>query len=136
MATRTEPARRSTRQLATVLAAVRASGVEHPSAECIHAEVRRRLPQISLGTVYRNLQRLADDGLIGVTRPGGGPARYDPTPGGHDHFVCCACGHIEDVPGSRPRAGWRAARRAGHLVASHALVLYGHCRDCRGQAPA
>ena len=136
MAARTEPLRRTTRQLATVLAVVRASGVEHPSAERVFAEVRRQLPRISLGTVYRNLQRLAADGVIGVTHPHGGPARYDPTPGGHDHFVCRGCGRIDDIPGSRPAAGARAARRAGHLVASHALVLYGQCRDCRAGMPA
>ena len=113
-----------------MLAAVRASGSEHPSAERVFVEVRRRLPRVSLGTVYRNLQRLAAEGRIGVTHPDGGPARYDPTPGGHDHFVCRSCGRIEDLPGTRPVVGWRAARRAGHRVASHALVLYGSCRDC------
>jgi Fe2+ or Zn2+ uptake regulation protein len=131
MATRTEPARRRTRQLATVLAAVRASGVEHPTAERVFAEVRRQLPRISLGTVYRNLQRLAADGAIGVTRPAGGPARFDPTPGGHDHFVCRTCGRLDDLPASPPWTVWRAAERAGHAVASHALLLYGVCRDCR-----
>jgi Fe2+ or Zn2+ uptake regulation protein len=136
MAACAEPARRRTRQLATVLAAVRASGVQHPTAERVFAEVRRQLPRISLGTVYRNLQRLAADGVIGVTHPEGGAARFDPTPGGHDHFVCRACGRIDDLPASSPRAVWRAARRAGHAVSSHALLLYGECRDCRSAAGA
>jgi Fur family transcriptional regulator, peroxide stress response regulator len=128
-----EPVRRRTRQLATVLAAVRASGVAHPTAERIFADVRRELPRISLGTVYRNLQRLAAEGVIGVTHPDGGPARFDPTPGGHDHFVCRTCGRLEDLPSSPPDAGRRAARQAGHAVTSHALVLYGACRDCRSE---
>ena len=136
MATRLEPARRTTRQLALVLEAVQGSGVEHPSADRVFERVRRRLPRISLGTVYRNLQRLAAEGRIGVTYVEGRAARYDPTPTGHDHFVCQACGRIEDVIARRPVAGWRAARRAGHLVTAHALVLYGRCRACRPGAPA
>ncbi|HUE30441.1 MAG TPA: transcriptional repressor, partial [Verrucomicrobiae bacterium] len=82
-------------------------------------------------TVYRNLQRLAEDGRIGVTYLEGRVARYDPTPSTHDHFVCEACGRIEDLTPSRPMTGLRAARRAGHLVTGHAYVLTGRCRSCR-----
>ena len=71
--------RRSTRQLSVVLEAVRSSGVEHPSADRVFARVRKVLPRISLGTVYRNLQRLAEEGRIGVTYLEGRVARYDPT---------------------------------------------------------
>ena len=120
--------RRQTRQLALVLEAVRASGVEHPSAERVFERVRVALPRISLGTVYRNLQRLAAEGRIGVTHLDGRVARYDPTPAPHDHFVCRACGRIEDVA---PRELPGAAVPAGHIVTSHALVVYGECRDGR-----
>src|SRR6185369_12240644 len=89
--------RRVTRQLAVVLDAVRHSGVEHPSADRVYERVRGVLPRISLGTVYRNLQRLAADGRIGVTHLEGRVARYDPTPAGHDHFVCRTCGRVDDL---------------------------------------
>jgi Fur family peroxide stress response transcriptional regulator len=131
MAAETPRARRMTRQLALVLEAVRSSGVEHPNAERVFERVRQALPHISLGTVYRNLQRLAADGCIGVTHLEGRVARYDPTPAGHDHFVCRQCGRIEDLEATPPDNGLRAAERAGHLVTSHAFVLYGCCRDCR-----
>lgn len=131
MAASRAPVRRTTRQLAVVLEAVRSSGVEHPSAERVFARVRRVLPRISLGTVYRNLQRLALEGRIGVTNLADRVARFDPTPAPHDHFVCGTCGRVEDLPGVRPVAGLRLARRAGHQVSSHALVLYGRCRGCR-----
>jgi Fe2+ or Zn2+ uptake regulation protein len=123
--------RRRTRQLAVVLDAVRASGVEHPSAERVHECVRRVLPTISLGTVYRNLQRLTDEGRIGVAQLEGRVSRYDPTPAAHDHFVCRRCGRVDDLDASVPLEGMRAARRAGHVVTSHAIVLYGHCRSCQ-----
>ena len=130
MATSERRARRTTRQLALVLETVRASGTEHPSADQVFARVRRQLPRISLGTVYRNLQRLAREGRIGVTYLEGRVTRYDPTPALHDHFVCQRCGRIDDLAVGPPREGLSAARRAGHEVTSHALVLYGACRDC------
>ena len=130
MAVETRPARRTTRQLSLVLEAVKSSGVEHPSAERVFERVRHTLPRISLGTVYRNLQRLAAEGRIGVTYLESRVAHYDPTPAGHDHFVCRLCGRIEDVAPTRPAGGIRAARRAGHVVTSHAVVLHGRCRDC------
>jgi len=134
MAARPEPARRTTRQLALVLEVVESSGVEHPSAERVFEMVRRQLPHISLGTVYRNLQRLTAEGRIGVTYLEGRAARYDPTSTDHDHFLCRTCGRIEDLPTTRPAAGLRVARRAGHVVTSHALVLYGRCRGCQSGA--
>ncbi len=124
------PGRRSSRQLEVVHAAVAASGTAHPTAETIFDDVRRRLPRISLGTVYRNLQRLVDEGRIGVAQIGARSLRYDATATPHDHFVCRQCGRIDDVGASIPEAGREAAERAGHAVLAHALVLYGHCRGC------
>ena len=124
--------RRTTRQLALVLEAVQASGIEHPTADRVFRHVRRELPTISLGTVYRNLQRLVADGRISAAPLGARVARYDPRPTPHDHFVCQDCGRIEDITVSRSSGGARAARRAGHEVSSRALVLYGRCRACRG----
>ena len=131
MAGEAESGRRTTRQLTHVLEAVQGSATEHPSADRVFEQVRRRLPRISLATVYRNLQRLAAEGRIGVLHVEGRAARYDPTPGRHDHFVCRECGRIIDLVPTRPVGGWRAAGRAGHLVTAHALVLYGRCRTCR-----
>jgi len=128
------PGRRRTRQLEVVLEAVRDSGVEHPSADRVFERVRCVLPRISLGTVYRNLQRLAAEGQIGAVDVAGRSTRYDPTPHEHDHFICRICGRLDDVPVTRPAAGLRAASRAGHLVTSHALLLRGVCRDCRRSA--
>ena len=136
MAAERAASRRSTRQLARILETVERSGVEHPSAERVFETVRRSLPRISLGTVYRNLQRLAAEGRIGMAHLDGRAARYDPTPAPHDHFVCQGCGRIEDLAPSPPMAGLRTARRAGHLVTSHALVLYGRCRPCREGSPS
>lgn len=122
--------RRQTRQLALVLAAVQSAGTVHPTADDVCGRVRRVLPNVSLGTVYRNLQRLAAEGRIGVAQVGSRVARYDPTPTPHDHFVCEACGRIDDLTAPPPAALGQAALDAGHHVTAHALVLYGRCSDC------
>jgi Fe2+ or Zn2+ uptake regulation protein len=134
MAEGTREGRRVTPQLAVVLEAVRTSGSEHPTAERIYDRVRRLLPSISLGTVYRNLQRLVHDGQIGAAQLGARSLHYDPTPTAHDHFVCRQCGHVEDLHVESPEPLHQAAGRAGHEVTSHTLVLYGRCRDCRERA--
>jgi Fur family peroxide stress response transcriptional regulator len=123
--------RRTTPQLAVVLEAVRSSGAEHPTAERIYERVRRVLPSISLGTVYRNLQRLVHEGKIGAAQLGARSLQYDPTATPHDHFVCRSCGRVEDLVAGAPEPLRDSARRVGHDVMSHTLVLYGQCRDCR-----
>ena len=125
-----QPIRRDTRQRALVLAAVQSAGAMHPTADDVCVCVRRVLPAVSLGTVYRNLQRLAEEGRIGVAQVGSRVARYDPTPTRHDHFVCEACGRIDDLGVPPPASIRQAAEQSGHHVATHALVLYGRCRDC------
>ena len=124
--------RRTTPQLAVVLEAVRTSGAEHPTAERIYDRVRRVLPSISLGTVYRNLQRLVQEGQIGAAQLGARSLHYDPTAAPHDHFVCRGCGRVEDLTVDAPEPLHDPAHRAGHAVTSHTLVLYGQCRSCRG----
>jgi len=113
-----------------VLAAVRDSGSEHPTAAHVHRRVRRTLPRVSLGTVYRNLERLVGEGTIAVADVGARPLRYDPVPSPHDHFVCRACGGIEDLPSVGPTLHLRRLRRAGHRIEAHATVVYGRCRRC------
>jgi Fe2+ or Zn2+ uptake regulation protein len=122
---------RSTRQLALVLAAVQDSGPTHPTADAIWTTVRRVLPRISRGTVYRNLQRLAADGRIAIAHVGGRTVRWDPTLAPHDHFVCERCGRVDDLGSELPAASVAAAERSGHRVRAHATVLYGRCASCR-----
>src|SRR5215510_3450213 len=116
--------RRTTPQLAVVLEAVRTSGTDHPTAERIYERVRRVLPSISLGTVYRNLQRLVQEGRIGAAHLGARSLQYDPTATPHDHFVCRLCGRVEDLVATAADPVRDPARRAGHEVTSHTLVLY------------
>ncbi len=71
---------------------------DHPSADIIYEEVRKFLPRISLGTVYRNLEIMSEAGTIMKLETGGSIKRFDPFPDPHPHFRCIKCGAIEDLP--------------------------------------
>ena len=126
---------RRTRQLAAVAAIVNAAH-DHPSAEEVHRRVRRKLPRVSLGTVYRNLQKLAGQQRIRVVQLADSAARYDGMLEEHDHFMCERCGAVTDLlrKHSLTRTTWPDLGRAGYAVRSHALTFYGVCPKCRAAA--
>ena len=123
--------KRASRQLAAVYTALRGDH-SHPSADEIYQRVRRTLPRISLGTVYRNLQRLVEEGKLRVVLLGERIARYDPMIAEHDHFICQQCGRVEDVLLERDRQVNVAPLVAqGFTVTTHRLAIHGLCQQCR-----
>lgn len=88
---------RRTIQRDAVLAAVKQAD-HHPDAKWVFGEVSRTIPDISLGTVYRALASLIEEGLIREYRQVDGPVLYDPNTEAHDHIRCRRCDHIEDIP--------------------------------------
>jgi Fe2+ or Zn2+ uptake regulation protein len=125
---------RRTRQLAAVYDVVRAAH-DHPTAEDVCQRVRRSLPTVSLGTVYRNLQKLAAQQRVRIVHLTDRAARYDAMLADHDHFLCEQCGTVIDLP--RPRTAepdCTALGRAGYRVRAHALTFYGRCPECRQTA--
>ncbi len=122
--------RRRTRQRQLVLEAV-ASTDAHPTAEWVYERVRRRLPRISLGTVYRNLQLLVAEGRLRSWERGR-TTRYDADLGPHDHFSCRRCGLLLDLERApRAFAEERRLRARGHEIEDRVLEFVGICRDCR-----
>src|SRR5258705_3747297 len=95
--------RRLTRARRLILEIVRASDA-HPSAAAVYRDVRRRLPRVSLATVYRNLRMLAAEGLL-IERAAAAGMRFDGNTAAHDHFTCVACGPIYDGPARGARGG-------------------------------
>jgi len=118
-----------------ILEVVRASAA-HPSAAVVYARVRRRLPRVSLGTVYRNLRMLAAQGLLRERADGTG-LRFDGNTAPHDHFTCVVCGRIFDVPpqGRGAVAAARVASTTGFEVLDHRVEFYGRCAACRRRGP-
>jgi|APFre7841882630_1041343.scaffolds.fasta_scaffold73068_2 Fe2+ or Zn2+ uptake regulation protein len=122
--------RRSTRQRRLVLEAV-AGTKSHPTAEWVYETVRREMPRVSLGTVYRNLQVLVDEGRIRSFEREG-RIRYDADLDLHDHFSCDRCGLLMDIPrASEALPAERRLRARGYAVAGRTLEFHGLCRKCR-----
>lgn len=122
---------RMTRQRAAILAELRTTKT-HPTAEEIHARVRCRLPRISLGTVYRNLELLVRDGEI--LRIDGGPdgRRFDGDVSPHLHVRCLRCGRIADVSGVAPTPALEGLTAAGFSLLRSHIELEGLCDQCAG----
>lgn len=105
----------------------------HPTADELSRAVRRRLPAVSTATVYRNVQQLAAAEVISRLERASDVIRYDANPAAHHHFICTACGQVEDVyletvryRIDRRRTGFRASG-----VTSCEVQLRGLCRRCR-----
>jgi Fur family peroxide stress response transcriptional regulator len=104
---------------------------EHPAAETIYARVRKRIPAISLDTVYRTLRLLEKKGLISRVGALGEKTRFDANTDRHHHFVCTACGFIGDIY----HEGWNDFRTPSDVgamgtVNSIHVELRGLCKAC------
>jgi Fur family peroxide stress response transcriptional regulator len=109
-----------------------ASTKEHPDAETIYARVRRRIPAISLDTVYRTLRLLEKRGLVSRVGSLNESTRFDANTDRHHHFVCTKCGYIGDVYHEE----WNDFRlpsnvRAMGSVNSVHVELRGLCKACQ-----
>lgn len=106
----------------------------HPTADEVYAAIRRQFPSISLGTVYRNLNLLSENGEIKKLSYTTGPDHFDYDTSRHYHFVCRECGRVYDMPLESIEAVNRAAEEyAPGAVDSHELVFYGVCNACLGR---
>lgn len=122
--------RRNTRQRKLVLDAVRQS-YNHPTADEIYNVVRAQDDKISRGTVYRNLNLLADAGeILSIKTPGG--SRFDRTIEPHAHIICTSCSRVIDVPlPFDAQIDAKASEQIGWHVTSHYTIFEGLCPDCR-----
>lgn len=118
-----------------ILSVVR-STMDHPTAAWVYAEARRRLPRIGLGTVYRNLERLAAEGLIREIRGVPGPARFDRNIERHYHIRCLGCGRVNDLRiGVTDHLEQEAARATDFVILGHQVEIQGLCPGCHDETP-
>src|SRR2546427_12066526 len=121
---------RTTRQLEQVFTALQGDH-SHPFAHEIYQRVHKRLPRISLATVYRNLHSLVEEGKIRTLLLDEQAARYDPDTSEHDHFVCERCGRVGDLFLRRARRiDLTSLAKQGYVVTTHTLTVHGMCRVC------
>ncbi|MGI6566985.1 MAG: transcriptional repressor [Firmicutes bacterium] len=125
---------RNTKQREVILSVLRGTDT-HPTADWIYQEVRRELPNISLGTIYRNLRILVESGDALELSFSGESSRFDGNPKNHYHFACTKCGNVYDIDLPVVDGLNDAAEKlSGHKVKSHRLEFYGICQECDGSA--
>lgn len=104
---------------------------DHPTADIVYMNVRKTFPNISLGTVYRNLTLLADIGEIARIRVGDGVDHFDADTSLHYHFICKECNSIIDLDmENMAEMNETANRNFDGLIEGHITYFYGKCGNC------
>ncbi|MEE8492920.1 MAG: Fur family transcriptional regulator [Nitrospirales bacterium] len=109
-----------------------AGRADHPTAEALHRQVRRRYPMISPNTVYYTLGVLKEAGLVHEVNYWHDRARFDANINLHHHLICLSCRRIQDLSDAgldRLQVSSRA--RAGFDITGHRVEFHGHCAACR-----
>jgi Fe2+ or Zn2+ uptake regulation protein len=103
----------------------------HPTADQIYDEVRKKIPNISKGTVYRNLKVLQEMGLISELSHNGTVSRFEVKQESHYHFRCEKCGRVFDIDQPVDKElDRKVALRTGFKISHHQLEFRGLCHDC------
>lgn len=124
---------RNTKQRQVVLDIIRSTD-SHPTADWVYEQVRKVIPNISLGTVYRLLGRLQEEGLVVQLEAGSRKSRFDGRPGPHQHIICERCGCITDVPDVLDASATeRIQQVTGYRVHAHRVEWIGLCPQCQGE---
>jgi len=104
----------------------------HPSADQVWEKVKKKLPRISLATVYRNLELLADNELIVRLDFPNQPRRYDGDTSDHCHIFCVECGRIDDIfYRYQPRLVSKICEESGYKIIGYRLHILGICPECQ-----
>lgn len=122
---------RHSKQRKLILEVLRQSK-EHPSADWVYREVKREIPNISLGTVYRNLKLLKETGDVAEISCDGNEGRFDGNPHLHYHITCQNCGKITDVNNIILNdIEEKVAASTGFKITNHCVGFAGICHDCQ-----
>ena len=126
-----EPGAKHFRKRDAILAYLRSTD-QHPSAETVYAALKAGIPDLSLGTVYRNISLFKQQGLIASLGSVDGVERYDGNTCPHVHFVCTGCGTVTDLHGMHvpEELNKAAAKEADAIVETCHLTFHGRCRTC------
>ena len=102
---------------------------DHPTADMIYNSAREIEPNISLGTVYRNLKLLADEGVIITLETQDKRLHYDGDLSRHSHFICESCGKIIDL--FKPSKAPDELSELGLTLSGEKCIYYGSCQNCQ-----
>lgn len=105
---------------------------DHPTAETVYLNIKEEFPNISLGTVYRNLSLLSDIGEIQKLSTGVGPDRFDGNAAPHYHFICKDCGSVLDLKiDGLDHINILAGQGFDGEIEGHVAYFYGKCPCCK-----
>ncbi|MCL2789542.1 MAG: transcriptional repressor [Desulfobulbus sp.] len=127
-----EQSLRMTHQREIILDELR-HGKIHPTADELYERIKKRLPRVSLATVYRNLETLSELGLIRKLSICGRQKRFDWDPGDHDHVYCIQCQRIDNITLAVPAPQFEPMQKRGYRIIGHRVEFSGLCPDCLRQ---
>ena len=108
---------------------------DHPTADNIYMEVRKDFPNISLGTVYRNLSLLTKLGKIQKITCDDHADHFDGELHHHAHFVCTSCGCLQDFPFHLEPASYENAHKEFQgMISEYSILFRGKCASCIEQS--
>ena len=127
-----EPRTKHFKKREAILECLRSTNT-HPSAEWVHAKLRETFPDISLGTVYRNLSMFKEQGLVISVGTVNGIERFDANTEPHVHFVCTGCDAVIDLPQIPvpTSLGAPAESSTGCRIEGCQLTFTGKCGACQ-----
>ncbi|CEP81340.1 transcriptional repressor [Paraclostridium sordellii] len=121
------------KQRELILNAVRDNTI-HPTADYIYDYLKKNNPNLSLGTVYRNLSQLVNHGFIQKVSIPGFPDRFDGNISEHNHMICEICGNIQDIQCDTLRNIPNVISDELDLeITSCNVILQGICKNCKNK---
>lgn len=108
------------------------SRYDHPTADMVYHSIRQQLPNISLGTVYRNLRFLVEQGEVLSLKLGDGKEHFDGHTTSHYHFICNECNEVEDIfIEPLDNICDIASKHCNGHITGHSTYFYGLCNECK-----
>ena len=103
----------------------------HPTADQLYEMVRKKLPRVSIGTIYRNLEQLCRSGVIKKLNIASSQSRYDGNTENHYHVYCIDCGSVNDLHLKiAKRVENEAKNSSDHEIFGHTILFWGRCKKC------
>jgi Fur family peroxide stress response transcriptional regulator len=104
----------------------------HPTADFLYEGIKKEFPRLSLGTIYRNLSILIDQGLVKKIHFGSTFDRFEANTEPHYHLICESCGKILDfMMSSYDDLNKQAKRKTNFTIRYHKVEFFGICEDCK-----
>ena len=125
------PLRRKSKQRERIYEFIQ-SRMDHPTAQTVYETLKKEIPSLSLGNVYRNIKILVEEGRVTRREFGDGIEHYDAIPGLHYHFICDTCKTVTDFPMPiQDMITKKAKDMTKHSISGHTVQFFGTCDKCR-----